>query len=36
MPRYNKLIRDLIPQVIEEEGKTCSIRVLKQGEHLEC
>ncbi|MFT9816193.1 phosphoribosyl-ATP pyrophosphohydrolase [Lysinibacillus sp. NPDC056185] len=35
MPIYNKLVRDLIPQVIEEEGKTCSIRVLEQGEHLE-
>ncbi|KOP80495.1 phosphoribosyl-ATP pyrophosphohydrolase [Lysinibacillus sp. FJAT-14745] len=35
MPVYNKLVRDLIPQVIEEEGKTCSIRVLDQGEHLE-
>lgn len=35
MPIYNKLVRDLIPQVIEENGKTCSIRVLEQGEHLE-
>ncbi|MEY9976738.1 phosphoribosyl-ATP pyrophosphohydrolase [Lysinibacillus sp. RC79] len=35
MPVYNKLVRDLIPQVIEARGKTCSIRVLEQGEHLE-
>ncbi|MGE7674865.1 nucleoside triphosphate pyrophosphohydrolase [Lysinibacillus sp. NPDC094403] len=35
MPVYNKLVRDLIPQIIEAEGKTCSIRVLEQGEHLE-
>ncbi|MEB2281804.1 nucleoside triphosphate pyrophosphohydrolase [Lysinibacillus xylanilyticus] len=35
MPIYNKLVRDLIPQVIEENGKTCIIRVLEQGEHLE-
>lgn len=35
MPIYNKLVRDLIPQVIEAGGKTCSIRVLEQGEHLE-
>ncbi|MFJ8099772.1 phosphoribosyl-ATP pyrophosphohydrolase [Lysinibacillus sp. NPDC096212] len=35
MPIYNKLVRDLIPKVIEEKGKTCSIRVLEQGEHLE-
>lgn len=35
MPGYNKLVRDLIPQIIEAEGKTCSIRVLEEGEHLE-
>ncbi|MFJ8512165.1 pyrophosphohydrolase domain-containing protein [Lysinibacillus xylanilyticus] len=35
MPVYNKLVRDLIPQIIEAEGNTCSIRVLKQGEHIE-
>ncbi|MFJ6207081.1 phosphoribosyl-ATP pyrophosphohydrolase [Lysinibacillus sp. NPDC092081] len=35
MPVYNKLVRDLIPQLIEAGGKTCSIRVLDQGEHLE-
>ncbi|KOS63459.1 nucleoside triphosphate pyrophosphohydrolase [Lysinibacillus agricola] len=35
MPVYNKLVRDLIPQIIEAGGKTCSIRVLEQGEHLE-
>jgi len=35
MPVYNKLVRDLIPQVIEAGGKTCSIRVLEQEEHLE-
>ncbi len=34
MPVYNKLVRDLIPQVIEAEGKTCSIRVLDSSEHL--
>ncbi|MFF2177594.1 phosphoribosyl-ATP pyrophosphohydrolase [Lysinibacillus sp. NPDC058147] len=35
MPIYNKLVRDLIPQVIQAEGKTYSIRVLEQGERLE-
>ncbi|WP_262176590.1 hypothetical protein [Saccharococcus sp. Marseille-Q5394] len=23
MPIYNKLFRDLIPQIIEKDGKTC-------------
>ena len=35
MPVYNKLVRDLIPKVIEAGGKTCSIRILEQEEHLE-
>ncbi|MGE8037272.1 nucleoside triphosphate pyrophosphohydrolase [Lysinibacillus sp. NPDC093692] len=35
MPIYNKLVRDLIPQVIEARGKTCNIRILEQSEHLE-
>lgn len=35
MPIYNKLVRDLIPQIIEETGKTCSVRVLEHGEQLE-
>ncbi|MGY3188571.1 pyrophosphohydrolase domain-containing protein [Lysinibacillus sp. TE18511] len=34
MPVYNKLVRDLIPQVIEAGGKTCSIRMLDSSEHL--
>jgi len=35
MPVFNKLVRDLIPQVIEAGGKTCNVRILEQGEHLE-
>lgn len=35
MPKYNKLVRDLIPQVIEARDKICNIRILKQSEHLE-
>ena len=34
MPVYNKLVRDLIPQVIEADGKTCVTRVLDPSEHL--
>lgn len=34
MPVYNKLVRDLIPQVIEADGKTCVTRVLASSEHL--
>lgn len=34
MPVYHKLVRDLIPQMISEDGKTCVIRVLEPGEHL--
>lgn len=34
MPVYNKLVRDFIPQVIEEDGKTCVTKVLKPSEHL--
>ncbi len=34
MPVYNKLVRDLIPQVIEASGKTCRTRVLEKEEYL--
>ncbi|MGN4125577.1 nucleoside triphosphate pyrophosphohydrolase [Lysinibacillus sphaericus] len=34
MPVYNKLVRDLIPQVIEATGKTCVTRVLESSELL--
>lgn len=34
MPVYNKLVRDLIPQVIETDGKTCVKRILAPTEHL--
>jgi predicted house-cleaning noncanonical NTP pyrophosphatase (MazG superfamily) len=30
---YNKLIRDKIPQVIEESGKKCDIRSAGKAEH---
>ena len=35
MPTYNKLVRDLIPQVIKASGKTCITRILEPSEHLQ-
>ncbi|MGE7934008.1 nucleoside triphosphate pyrophosphohydrolase [Viridibacillus arvi] len=34
MPTYNKLVRDLIPQVIEKSGKECTTRILAPKEYL--
>ncbi|WP_342599197.1 nucleoside triphosphate pyrophosphohydrolase [Psychrobacillus sp. FSL H8-0483] len=34
MPVYNKLVRDLIPQVIEKSGSKFFTRVLDPSEHL--
>lgn len=34
MPVYNKLVRDLIPEVIQKDGKKCITRVLAPEEHL--
>ncbi|WP_391204688.1 phosphoribosyl-ATP pyrophosphohydrolase [Psychrobacillus sp. L4] len=34
MPIYNKLVRDLIPQVIEKTGSKFSTRILDPSEHL--
>jgi predicted house-cleaning noncanonical NTP pyrophosphatase (MazG superfamily) len=33
MPVYNKLVRDLIPQVIESTGKEFSTRILDEEEY---
>ncbi|MGG3842215.1 nucleoside triphosphate pyrophosphohydrolase [Anoxybacillus kestanbolensis] len=33
MPVYNKLVRDLIPKVIEEAGKTFTTRTLSDEEY---
>ncbi|MUG70585.1 nucleoside triphosphate pyrophosphohydrolase [Paenibacillus validus] len=33
MPVYNKLVRDLIPQVIQSTGKECRTRILDEEEY---
>jgi predicted house-cleaning noncanonical NTP pyrophosphatase (MazG superfamily) len=35
MPVYNKLVRDKIPQIIEQAGKTFTTRILEDDEYLE-
>lgn len=32
--RYNKLVRDRIPEIIESSGKTCTTEVLSPEEYL--
>ena len=32
---YNKLVRDKIPEIIEDSGKTCEIEVLDDKTYLE-
>lgn len=32
--KYNKLVRDKIPEIINEEGKTCIVEPLNQAEYL--
>ncbi|QQZ07674.1 nucleoside triphosphate pyrophosphohydrolase [Heyndrickxia vini] len=34
MPIYNKLVRDHIPEIIENTGKQCSTRVLAHNEYF--
>lgn len=33
--RYNKLVRDKIPQIIRAQGKDCVTRVLTEEEYLQ-
>jgi len=33
MPIYNKLVRDLIPQVVNATGKDCRTRILDEEEY---
>ena len=32
---YNKLVRDKIPEIIEESGKSCGIEILSDEEYLQ-
>lgn len=34
MPIYQKLVRDLIPQIIDKSGKACNTRVLNEDEYI--
>ncbi|MEK4081445.1 nucleoside triphosphate pyrophosphohydrolase [Solibacillus sp. FSL K6-1126] len=34
MPVYNKLVRDLIPQIIEKSGSKFTTRILQSSEYL--
>lgn len=33
MPKYNKLVRDLIPNIIETSGKKCEYKILDDEEY---
>lgn len=33
--RYNKLVRDRIPEIIEADGNTCKIEILDDAAYLE-
>ncbi|EJR02846.1 MULTISPECIES: nucleoside triphosphate pyrophosphohydrolase [Bacillus] len=35
MPIYNKLVRDRIPEIIENNGKTFTTRILDEKEYIE-
>lgn len=33
---HNKLVRDRIPEIIENDHKTCATRILDNNEYLKC
>ncbi|KIQ80302.1 MULTISPECIES: nucleoside triphosphate pyrophosphohydrolase [Bacillus] len=35
MPTYNKLVRNRIPEIIENNGKTFTTRILNEKEYIE-
>jgi predicted house-cleaning noncanonical NTP pyrophosphatase (MazG superfamily) len=35
MTEYNKLVRDRIPEIIQQEGRTAITEIMGQGEYLE-
>lgn len=32
--KYHKLVRDKIPEIIEQSGKTCTCRILSEEEYI--
>lgn len=34
MKVYNKLVRDKIPEIIEDDGKTCKTRILSDEDYI--
>ena len=32
---YNKLVRDLIPEIVEADGKSCTTRTLSDEEYIQ-
>ena len=34
MPKYHKLVRDRIPEIIEASGKTCVTEILSDADYL--
>lgn len=33
---HNKLVRDFIPEIIEQDGRKASIRILEENEMIKC
>ena len=33
--KYNKLVRDRIPEIIEADGKRCVTEILDEGKYIE-
>ncbi|SFB11307.1 nucleoside triphosphate pyrophosphohydrolase [Clostridium frigidicarnis] len=34
MKKYDKLVRDLIPEIIRKDGKECSVKIVSEKEKL--